>query len=448
MLPNNILSNELSPTAQATLLLTSHFSKASDKAIKPLTNTEWGRFALWLKEKSITPADLLMQDPQELLQEWQDKKISTERILALLKRGHSLALAMEKWQRAGLWILTRSDSEYPRSLKQHLQTTSPPVLFGCGNKALLSEGGLAVIGSRNANEADLAFSYKVGEKAAEQGIAIISGGARGVDETAMLGALEQDGNAIGILADSLLKAAISSKWRQGLMEGRAVLLSPFYPEAGFNIGNAMARNKYIYCLANSALVVHSGKTGGTLSGAEENLKKAWVPLWVKPTEDKDAANADLVAKGGRWLNTGIESLNIIDLINPRDDYNHYEKGWIEDLFGEIQEIPKDIELDKDIHLESSKSDHLAMIEKVTEDKQLDVKSTINRDRAISQPIDFYQLFISELQHLITTPVTVDELAESLNLHKSQINDWLKRAVADDMVEKLNRPVRYQVKNHP
>ena len=88
----------LSPTSQATLLLTCYFSKASNENAKPLTNAEWGRFALWLKEKSITPADLLVQDPAPLLQGWFDSRISTERIIELLNRGHSLALAMEKWQ--------------------------------------------------------------------------------------------------------------------------------------------------------------------------------------------------------------------------------------------------------------------------------------------------------------------------------------------------------------
>lgn len=249
----------LSPTAQATLLLTSYFSKASSESVKPLTNAEWGRFALWLKEKSTTPADLLVSDPKALLQGWYDARISAERIIELLNRGHSLALAMEKWQRAGLWVVTRSDPEYPKRLKQRLKTDSPPVLFGCGNKALLNAGGLAVIGSRNASEADLAFTDQVGAKAAEEGVAIVSGGARGVDETAMLGAIKQGGVVIGVMADSLLKAATSSKWRKGLMDDHAVLISPFYPEAGFSAGNAMARNKYIYCLADSSLVIHSGK---------------------------------------------------------------------------------------------------------------------------------------------------------------------------------------------
>lgn len=52
----------LSPIAQATLLLTSYFSKANTGDVKPLSNAEWGRFALWLKDKSITPADLLVSD--------------------------------------------------------------------------------------------------------------------------------------------------------------------------------------------------------------------------------------------------------------------------------------------------------------------------------------------------------------------------------------------------
>lgn len=308
------VTNLLSPTAQATLLLTSYFSKASSEAAKPLTNAEWGRFALWLKEKSTTPADLLAADPKALLQGWHDTRISADRIIELLNRGHSLALAMEKWQRAGLWVVTRSDPEYPRRLKQRLKTDSPPVLFGCGNKALLNAGGLAVIGSRDASQSDLGFTEQVGAKAASEGVAIISGGARGVDEAAMLGAANQGGEVIGVMADSLLKAATSSKWRRGLMDGHAVLVSPFYPEAGFNAGNAMARNKYIYCLADSALVIHSGKKGGTLSGAEENLKKSWLPLWVKQTKDNDAANADLVAKGGLWLEADIHSFTIAGLV--------------------------------------------------------------------------------------------------------------------------------------
>jgi len=312
----------LSATAQATLLLTCYFSKAANEDAKPLTNSEWGRFALWLKDKNITPADLLIPDPLPLLTGWHDGQISQQRISALLSRGHSLALAVEKWHRAGLWVITRSDEEYPKRLKARLKTNSPPVLFGCGNKSLMNMGGIAVIGSRNAGDADLLFTRQFGAKAAAQAVAIVSGGARGVDEAAMMGAMQSGGYVIGVMADSLLKAASSAKWRKGIMDGNVVLLSPFYPEAGFNAGNAMARNKYIYCLADSSLVVHSGQKGGTLNGAQENLKAQWVPLWVKPTQDKDAANELLVNKGGHWYQDNTQGLDLATLFTAPQKESH------------------------------------------------------------------------------------------------------------------------------
>ena len=445
-------SNLLSPTAQATLLLTSYFSKSSNESAKPLSNAEWGRFALWLKEKSITPADLLVGDPQALLQGWHDTRISAERIIELLKRGHSLALAMEKWQRAGLWVVTRSDAEYPKRLKQRLKTDCPPVLFGCGNKDLLNSGGLAVIGSRNASDPDLAFTDQIGAKAASENISIISGGARGVDEAVMIGAMRQGGMVVGVMADRLLRAATSSKWRKGLMEGHVVLVSPFYPEAGFNVGNAMARNKYIYCLADSSLVIHSGKKGGTLSGAQENLKKAWVPLWIKQTTDKDAANADLVAKGGNWLKADIQAFTITDLVSSKENLVNQVSKPIGELFSTYAqpELFTETEFKHTLTSEFEEGVNEAKANRTVIELQAEIeansKETAESNNIQLEPIDFYQLFSSELQRLAENPITVDELIESTKLHKSQLTEWLKRAVDDEVVKKLNRPVRYQVKN--
>ncbi|WP_337841530.1 DNA-processing protein DprA [Rheinheimera sp.] len=432
----------LSPSAQATLLLTSYFSKASSETAKPLTNAEWGRFALWLKEKSATPADLLVIDPKVLLQGWHDTRVSTERILELLNRGHSLALAMEKWQRAGLWVVTRSDPEYPKRLKHRLKTDCPPVLFGCGNKALLNAGGLAVVGSRNASDFDLAFTNQLGSKAASEGIAIVSGGARGVDEAAMQGAIKQGGDVIGVMADSLLKAATSAKWRKGLMDGHAVLVSPFYPEAGFSAGNAMARNKYIYCLADCSLVIHSGKSGGTLNGAEENLKKYWVPLWVKRTSDPEAANADLVAKGGRWLEGHEQQLTIAELFRNENGIGTHVREDQADFFSNPtqSDFVTGAEPQQEFYESSRDSTN------VEHRQETEVCSAMpTQPEAVpSGYLDFYKLFTEELARLATEPVNVDELVLSTKLHKSQLSDWLKRAEQERIVVKLNSPVRYQI----
>ena len=81
----------LTQSTQAVLLLTAHFSKPGPGDPKPLTPTEWGRFALWLKDQGLAPEALLTGDPSKLLDKWMDRKIPFERICALLARSSALA---------------------------------------------------------------------------------------------------------------------------------------------------------------------------------------------------------------------------------------------------------------------------------------------------------------------------------------------------------------------
>lgn len=306
----------LSPKAQAILLLTTHFTGkgASAESHKPLSSREWGRFAEWLHLQAMQPEDLLSGSLDSLLAAWQDKTITIERLQALLNRGSALALALEKWTRGGLWVMTRADADYPRRLKQRLRSDSPAVLFGCGDRALLNTGGLAVVGSRKVDEEALDYSRDVGSHAASAMVAIVSGGAKGVDETAMVAVLDAGGCAVGVMADSLLRASSSAKYRQFLLDGRLALVSPFNPEAGFNAGNAMHRNKYIYCLADAALAVHSGHKGGTWTGVQENLRQRWVPMWVRETGSAEAGNSLLIKAGAMKAPASKNDLNISTLL--------------------------------------------------------------------------------------------------------------------------------------
>jgi predicted Rossmann fold nucleotide-binding protein DprA/Smf involved in DNA uptake len=313
-----------SPQTHAVLLLTVWFTKPAKDEPKPLTPTEWGRFAAWLKSQEKSPETLLTSaDPADCLQGWLDRSVTPERIRHLLGRAGALGLALERWQRAGLWVMTRSDPDYPSRLKKRLKLEAPPVLFGCGNRLLLDQGGIAVVGSRAARAEDLDYTSRLGAEIATQGFSVVSGGAPGVDETAMLGALEKEGTAVGVLADNLLRAALSAKYRKGLMSRNLVLVSPFNPEAPFNVGNAMARNKYIYTLSDAGIVVTTSKeNGGTWAGAIENLKHGWVPLWVKEHADPNSGNSALVQRGARWLPSNglaVGSLTSQEQSNPNSE---------------------------------------------------------------------------------------------------------------------------------
>ncbi|MDG4554994.1 MAG: DNA-processing protein DprA [Candidatus Competibacter sp.] len=402
---------DLHAQTQAVLLLTAYLSKPAKGEPGPLTPMEWGRFARWLKERGIAPEMLLRNDPARLLAGWTDRTVTLQRVQALLNRAGALGLAVEKWQRAGLWILIRADADYPNRLKKHLQADSPPVLFGCGNRRLLDRGGIAVVGSRHAGPEDLAFTTRLGAEAALQGLSVISGGARGVDETAMLGALAREGTAVGVLADSLLRAAISARFRPSLLNGNLALISPFNPEAGFEVGNAMARNKYIYCLADAAIVIAADREqGGTWSGAVENLKHGWTPLWVKPHPDPVSGNAELIRQGGRELPA--------------------ESGDLTALC--VREATLAV-------------DHLSpVVAKPAPPAPKSPRTSTPAADAMLDNLDFYQLFLRRLRTLTAKmPATDQELLTGLDIGKPQLRDWLKRAMEEGQVTKLGKPVRYQ-----
>lgn len=288
---------------QAVLLLTAHLPKTYQTNASPLTPCEWDRFAGWLRSERKRPEDLLEEDdPAVVLHGWHDHTVTHERVFKLLSRAAVLGVILEKWERAGLWVVVRSHPDYPSKLERRLGQNSPPFLIGCGNADILKSPGIAVVGSREASADDLRFTLEFGRKAADETHIVVSGGAPGVDETAMLGCIDAGGRAAGILADSLLRAITSTKYRDALATDRIVLITPFNPEASFNVGNAMARNKYIYCCADAALIVASGKnSGGTWRGAVEALRAGWVPVWVRTGPQSPDGNAALVRKGAHDL---------------------------------------------------------------------------------------------------------------------------------------------------
>jgi DNA processing protein len=299
----------LSANTQAILLLTApllvdrHADRRSG-AEPPLTGKEYNRLALELRNLQRQPADLLGQDAEEALRACR-AIVDEVRARRLLERGLLLSRAVERWSNRAIWVLSRADAAYPRRLKSRLKDLAPPVLYGCGDQELLGAGGLAVVGSRNVDDALVAYAEDIGRRVAEARHAVVSGGARGIDQAAMRGALESRGVAVGVLADSLEKATMSRDNRNMLLDRRLALVSPYDPIAGFNVGNAMQRNKLIYALADAALVVNSDvDKGGTWAGATEQLEKLRsVRVYVRSTGDVGAGLQALQLKGAvPWPN--------------------------------------------------------------------------------------------------------------------------------------------------
>jgi len=295
------MSCELSPNAKAILLLTAPLLAGSGRSTADLLSFgEYRRLARRLRDLGAQPADLLGAEAARLLADCAPAA-DPGRLERLLSRGLLLAEAHEHWQARAIWVVSRADAAYPQRLKKRLRGQAPPVIYGCGDRALLDGGGLAVVGSRHVDEELLGYSRDVGRLAAAAGRPIVSGGAKGVDRAAMEGALDAGGRALGVLANRLERAALDRGYREALVARRLALVSPFDPKAGFNVGHAMQRNKLIYAFAEAALVVQAEvEKGGTWAGATEELdRESAVPVFVRADGSGSAGLDALRARGAR-----------------------------------------------------------------------------------------------------------------------------------------------------
>jgi len=285
----------LSQDSLVLLLLCSQLG-LNDDSIKPLTLREWNPLARKMQAASLRPADFLglsVEDSQTRLD------LSTEhatRIKQLIDRTNDLQHELNRLASLGIYPLTRVDSDYPERYRQRLKDSAPTVLFYAGEKALLGQPGIAVVGSRHLDEAGQECARFVGNACGLSGQVLYSGGAKGVDTLSMESALEARGTAVGVLADSLERAVKSRK--EALKRGDLCLVTPYSPNAGFSVGAAMGRNRLIYTLADYAIVVASDvETGGTWAGATETLKNNWVPVFVLEHEAMPEGNKLLLQKG-------------------------------------------------------------------------------------------------------------------------------------------------------
>lgn len=422
------MSNYLTNDAKAIILLCGVLGKGDSG--KPLTPREYNALVDWLITSKLRPEDLLEKENIEPAAK--GSGIFQHRLESLLGRGVQLGFAVEEWQRNGIWIISRSDDDYPARLKTHLGKSAPPMLFGVGDRSLLAGGGLAIVGSRNVDEDGELFTKQVGVLCAQNRMPVVSGGARGVDQFAMSAALEAGGVSIGILAENLLRKSVEKNARKAIANGRLLLISACHPKAHFHVGSAMARNKYIYAMADFCLVVSAEHNkGGTWTGADEELKREVArPIFVRQGENVPKGNEKLLELGAiAW---------------PEEFAQDSLQEWLREAAKERK--PKAIQkknmslLDFQVTKEDGPAKEKEPQKQVDTEACVEItKETVTQDSNAT----IYDVVLPLLLNELEMPKGVDELVESLDVVKSQLNSWLKRAVEEQKIEKLTHPVRYR-----
>ena len=427
------MESTLTADTQAVLMLCGELGQRGGNGLKPLGLRQYNNLATWLKAEGLRPGDLLTSEGRTRLAGLQTTEVNPDRVSPLLERGAALALAVERWERSGLWVISRSDGCYPERLKKYLGQAAPPLLYGVGSKSLLNRGGLAVLGSRDRSEEDGEFARRVGEHCAQEGVAIISGAAKGIDRDAMAGTLDGGGWALGVLAEGLAKTATSGQYRSGLVSDHLTLVSPFDPDSRWFAYTAMERNKLLYGLSDAALVVaSSADSGGTWAGATEALQHGKVKVFVKSTGLLAPGNPKLVRMGGIPFPSEPWE-NLRPLFTAPEEKNGQ-------LFSAAAR--------QSAHAVEPTSEGLAsaLPEIFPTGKQAAPKEAPPKESARSteaEPMrDAYTLVIDAVLALLKEPQSDEWLADKVNVRAAQMKDWLDRGVREGRILKLKKPVRY------
>ncbi len=279
--------------------------------LKPLEKREWSNVSKNLIEHHKTPKDLFdfsKKDFLSILNLLDEKEIA--RYQMLLERSPSLAFELENLNKCGIKIVTRASASFPQKIKKMLGQQTPPLFYYSGDLNLLNKQYIGFVGSRDVNEEDIKKLKKLVSHALSRGYGVVSGGAKGVDSIATMESLYHDGCAIEFLADSMVRKIKDHKYSQFIREKKLLLLSAVKPDACFNVGNAMQRNKYIYTQSLATTVIKSNyNQGGTWNGAIENLKQGWVLEFCLKNENC-LGNNELIKKGAILINENFDYSNI------------------------------------------------------------------------------------------------------------------------------------------
>ena len=290
--------------AWTTLLLCSRLGqrKGTANEPEPLRDAAWHTLRARLEQGGLPIGGLLGRSVVELQESFGWNIQFAAQVAALLTSGRRqelIAGEVARLDRQGIWVLCWLDHAYPERLRQRLGPSAPALLYGAGAREQIASSGVAVVGSRHLDAAGERFAKSTGRRCAKRGLTVFSGAAWGADRVAMLASTEAGGRAVGVVAGRLEQMLRDRAFGPLIEGGRLSLVTKVQPSAGFSVGNAMDRNKLIYCLAECAIVVTSSlRVGGTWAGAVENLRRQWTPLYVRTGPDVPDGNQELLDLGG------------------------------------------------------------------------------------------------------------------------------------------------------
>ncbi len=215
-----------------------------------------------------------------------DRKTAS-RIVSLLQDERALERYISAGHKRDCFPISRVSTDYPPQVRQRLGLDAPGCLWTKGDTGLLNAPLVSLVGSRELAAPNREFAESAGRAAAQQGITLVSGNAKGADRAAQEACLAAGGKVICVVADELQKYPVKEN---------ILFLSEDSFDLPFSAHRALSRNRVIHTLGYITLVAQcSLGIGGTWDGAYKNLKHSWSPVFC--FDDGSPATIELTQLG-------------------------------------------------------------------------------------------------------------------------------------------------------
>ena len=187
-------------------------------------------------------------------------------------------------------IIPFDDPSYPCLLKEIYDP--PLVIFIQGNKALLNQSQIAIVGSRSASINGRETAFLLAQELAESGLVVTSGLALGIDAAAHKGAITSNESTIAVVATGLDKVypAKHRMLSKQILAAQGAIISEFLPGTSPKAGHFPKRNRIISGLSIGVLVVEAALKSGSLITArcalEQNRDVFAIPSSINNPQSK------------------------------------------------------------------------------------------------------------------------------------------------------------------
>ena len=166
-------------------------------------------------------------------------------------------------------------ADYPAQLREIFD--SPSKLYVLGNKELLKQKGVAIVGSRKPTEYGKKVALEFARKLSDNGINIISGFALGIDTCAHLGALQSGGpgKTIAIMGSGLdeIYPKQNIELAKQIISSGGCIVTEYPLKTKPEKLHFPQRNRIISGLSNGVLVVEASEKSGSLITADFALEQ-------------------------------------------------------------------------------------------------------------------------------------------------------------------------------